>query len=514
MNSTDNCQNCSSSEQISIAGKTFCANCGTATASAVGNEVIDGGTTPNPSIHSYSPSIGMAPSTDVATTNTGTGTTSTNDGDDIVNSLTATLSGKPVEPTNQVSTTDTPTSTQSADENQSASSWIIETPTASPSTDNIAPTAEQQPAPQAPSMTTPPSSINKFTPSTNITDLRPVAQNNQPTPQPNSSVTPPNSNSVDTVITNAPSSVAPGLNSPGNEIASLDSKDEEVFSDDQFNQLANSGNERPAAVKDLNTKPAPAPVVVPMDTIRPVAAQTSAASAIPAPVAASVQPIATTQPAATQQPKPQPLLNPDAINSASASVSTVTPGVVQPESNLQPEPTLTSTPSLPDEPLLPPKKKSSLGKKGAKAATVTLTMAGLLLLGAYVWQVNYPNLALKVASSKAGINASIPGYLPSGWQVSNNISSSPGTISYQISSADGRASATVNQSKTDWDSQALAENYVSNKSDKYLSLQAAGLTIYVYGNQASWVNNGTWYRIEGDNTNLSQDQLIRMATSL
>ena len=55
---------------------------------------------------------------------------------------------------------------------------------------------------------------------------------------------------------------------------------------------------------------------------------------------------------------------------------------------------------------------------------------------------------------------------------------------------------------------------ISN-TDKYTALQAEGLTIYIYNNnQASWVNHGTWYRIEGQDHGLSKDQIIKMATSL
>jgi hypothetical protein len=153
--------------------------------------------------------------------------------------------------------------------------------------------------------------------------------------------------------------------------------------------------------------------------------------------------------------------------------------------------------------------------KGVRASSVALSLVGLLLVGGYIWQVNYPNLALKVAGSKAGISANFPGYVPNGWKLSGNIQSSPGNISYNIANAKGGKSLQVSESKTNWDSQALAENYVAPKAENYLALQAQGLTIYLYdGNQASWVNNGTWYRVEGSGHGLSQDQVIKLATSL
>ena len=118
------------------------------------------------------------------------------------------------------------------------------------------------------------------------------------------------------------------------------------------------------------------------------------------------------------------------------------------------------------------------------------------------------------AWAKAGISASMPGYVPQGYNLAGNIQASPGNVSYSLDSQ-GNKKILISQSKTDWDSQALAENYVAPKADNYLALQAQGLTIYMLGNnQASWVDKGTWYRIESPSGALTQDQVIKMATSL
>jgi N-acetylmuramoyl-L-alanine amidase len=109
----------------------------------------------------------------------------------------------------------------------------------------------------------------------------------------------------------------------------------------------------------------------------------------------------------------------------------------------------------------------------------------------------------------------MPSYLPNGWKISGDIQANPGSINYKLASADGDKSVSINEVRSDWDSQALAENYLSPNADKYTALQSEGLTIYIYNNnQASWVNHGTWYRIEGQDHGLSRDQIIKMATSL
>ncbi len=257
--------------------------------------------------------------------------------------------------------------------------------------------------------------------------------------------------------------------------------------------------------------------------VRPGSAPSVANSAAMAPQAApTVAPIVTQAPVASPAPAPTPApLSQPTPQAAPAPTVPLAPASVQPNPAGNPTPAVASVmansastagaPAAASTPISP----AAAPAKGLKASSVALSLVGLLLIGGYIWQVNYPNLALKVAGSKAGISANFPGYVPNGWKLSGNIQSSPGNISYNIANTKDNKSLQVSESKTDWDSQALAENYVAPKSSNYLALQAQGLTIYLYdGNQASWINNGTWYRIEGDAKGLSQDQVIKVATSL
>lgn len=255
----------------------------------------------------------------------------------------------------------------------------------------------------------------------------------------------------------------------------------------------------PKAVSDVR----PAPAVSSVTSPAPVQATPKPAPAAPSAVVSPAPPVAP----ASVVPAPM-----DAASSMAAptqvAAPTVSPAQAAPTPAVVPATqSVMASPSAPPAPVAP--------AKGVRASSVALSLVGLLLVGGYIWQVNYPNLALKVAGSKAGISANFPGYVPNGWKLSGNIQSSPGNISYNIANAKGGKSLQVSESKTNWDSQALAENYVAPKSENYLALQAQGLTIYLYdGNQASWVNNGTWYRVEGSGHGLSQDQVIKLATSL
>jgi hypothetical protein len=214
----------------------------------------------------------------------------------------------------------------------------------------------------------------------------------------------------------------------------------------------------------------------------------------------SINGITAPAPAASALPNPN-------MNTAAAEVPSI-PQAQAPQPQAKPIPGPAPADIAGDKP------KSTTKKTAGKIASITASMAGVALLGFYVWQINFPNLALKVASSKAGINASLPSYMPSGWKVSGDVTANPGSVSYDLSSQDGSKKVSISESRTDWDSQALAENYLQSKVSSYTALQSQGLTIYMYDNQASWVNQGTWYRIEGENNGLTKDQIIKMATSI
>lgn len=159
--------------------------------------------------------------------------------------------------------------------------------------------------------------------------------------------------------------------------------------------------------------------------------------------------------------------------------------------------------------------KDSKTKKALKPAGIALSIVALFLVGAYIWQVNYPTLAFKIASAKAGMSATMPGYIPGGYKLAGEIQTNPGSVSYSLVNGGQSKKISITQTKTDWDSQALAESYVAPKAENYLALQAQGLTIYMLGDsQATWVNKGTWYKIESPDQSLSQDQAIKIATSL
>ena len=286
----------------------------------------------------------------------------------------------------------------------------------------------------------------------------PIMQQQASTEVTSEAAVPIQANTIDSISATPPvSKTMPGVGST----MSLDKSEPGVFSDEELHALSNT------------TVESPSPIVAP---------QASTASG-PTPIAATGPmpqlPQATGQTMTQPQSRPMQLPLPSTDNASQDS---------------QP--------------------KQSKSKKVLKPVGVVASIALLFAAGYYMWRVNYPGLAFKIASSKAGINATMPGYVPDGYSLKGNIQANPGAVSYSLTNQNSKKIA-ISQSKTDWDSQALAENYVSPKAENYLAVQAQGLTIYMMGsNQASWVNKGTWYRVESPDQPLTQEQVVKLATSL
>ena len=157
------------------------------------------------------------------------------------------------------------------------------------------------------------------------------------------------------------------------------------------------------------------------------------------------------------------------------------------------------------------KERFSLKQNFASAAAASLSV--LLIVG-YVTYLNIPNFAMKVAASRAGFDASMPGYTPDGFSFHGPVAYNSGKVVVDFTSNSDDSSYQVAQQESSWDSKSLLENVVKEKSDKYLTFEDKGLTIYVYdGQNATWVNGGVMYSINSQ-SKLNTEQLINIATSI
>lgn len=165
-----------------------------------------------------------------------------------------------------------------------------------------------------------------------------------------------------------------------------------------------------------------------------------------------------------------------------------------------------------------PKKQLGIGKAKKslrkKLATYGAGLLAALLLVGFIAYQNIPNITMRYASARAGINASLPGYRPAGFSLSPRIQYTPGQITLSFKSNSDDRSFSITQRETAWNSDALLSNYLASKPGQVQRYEDKGRTIFLYGdNSATWVSGGVWYDIDG-NSQLNSDQLIRIATSL
>jgi Domain of unknown function (DUF4367) len=146
------------------------------------------------------------------------------------------------------------------------------------------------------------------------------------------------------------------------------------------------------------------------------------------------------------------------------------------------------------------------------AGRIAATATAIVIMAGYIWVQNFPKLALQSADSRAGIAASLPGYVPSSYNLSQTVTA-PGTVTLNFTSPSS-PSLTITQKQSNWDPSSLLDNYIAKNTDDFSTINGEGLTIYLFGqNQATWVNRGIWFNISGA-TQLSKDDLLKIAYSL
>jgi hypothetical protein len=156
---------------------------------------------------------------------------------------------------------------------------------------------------------------------------------------------------------------------------------------------------------------------------------------------------------------------------------------------------------------------NSFFSKQPRLLTAAVSALSVLLLVGYVTYLNMPTISMRIAANRAGFAATMPGYKPAGYSLHGPVAYSPGEVNLAFNSNTNADSFTLAQHQTNWDAQALLDNYVSKQTNDYLTYQEKGLTIYIYDGKAAWVNGGVWYNV-GGTAKLSSDQILQMATSM
>lgn len=149
----------------------------------------------------------------------------------------------------------------------------------------------------------------------------------------------------------------------------------------------------------------------------------------------------------------------------------------------------------------------------SRFASVGASALALLLLGGYFTYINMPNLSVRVAATQAGFDATYPEYRPDGYRLNGPIAAKDNEVSMKFASTAGTQDFTLKQEKSSWDSLAVRDYVADISEDNAITTTVDGLTIYIYGSNAAWVNGGVLYTMNGD-APLSGEQIRRIATSM
>lgn len=156
-------------------------------------------------------------------------------------------------------------------------------------------------------------------------------------------------------------------------------------------------------------------------------------------------------------------------------------------------------------------------KKKSKAGRIFLALlcsAGTVAALVAFVHFSIPDLSVRVAAIQTGIDAAYPTFVPRGYSLSDVTSDREGVVIMTFKNAEN-ASFTLSEEKSTWDSTALLNNYVKKTyPSDFTTLREQGITIYVRGEKASWVNGGLLYKIDASGKYLTKEQIRNIATSL
>lgn len=132
----------------------------------------------------------------------------------------------------------------------------------------------------------------------------------------------------------------------------------------------------------------------------------------------------------------------------------------------------------------------------------------------YFVNLNMPDLSLRVAAMQTGIEASYPLHIPRDYALSD-ITSEDGKVTLVFYNSNTHEDFSLVEENSSWDSNALLNNYVvDNYGDNYITIREQGLTIYVSGSDACWVNGGVVFKLTAPSGSLTKKQITMIATSL
>ena len=158
-------------------------------------------------------------------------------------------------------------------------------------------------------------------------------------------------------------------------------------------------------------------------------------------------------------------------------------------------------------------KKRHAWRKRKLVVAMAMAMASIALLG-YLVHLNLPDLSVRVAAMQHGIESIYPSYIPKGYRMDGLVAEKNGKVVINFSGQDGK-NFTLSEEKSSWDSLALLSQFVGpNWGEDYTTIREQGLTIYVSGSDAAWMNGGVFYHIDDAEDGLTKTQIHDIVVSI
>lgn len=152
--------------------------------------------------------------------------------------------------------------------------------------------------------------------------------------------------------------------------------------------------------------------------------------------------------------------------------------------------------------------------KGARVFFAFLCSSAVVAALFFVVQSNMPDISIKVAAMQTGIQATYPSYVPRDYRLSGVYTAQDNSVAMDFLGPN-QAKFTLTEEKLPWDSTALLNRFVKPKwGEDFTTIKEQGITIYISGSNAAWVNAGIVYKITNFHGELTKKQIKNIVTSL
>lgn len=121
----------------------------------------------------------------------------------------------------------------------------------------------------------------------------------------------------------------------------------------------------------------------------------------------------------------------------------------------------------------------------------------------------FNNFLFLVDSTRIGLHSRLPTFTESGFHLGKISQNGDGVTLLYSSNSDGRTYKLI-ESPTNWDSQTLVINVVNaNVGSSYNTIQVDGRVVYLFNNEAVWVDGNVFYTLI-NNAHLTSNQLSQV----